>query len=176
MPPLVERILARLGAAGAEDAALASPGASGMSTAIRNLQSIHYRRFIEQVVRELADQAEAVIVGHAGQIVLQGQRNVLKVLVIGSASRRVQRLRDEESLSESDARKLIEQSDSERRDFFKTAHRVDLLSGSLYDLCLNTDTIPFDSAVELTVTAAASFPGFFPEPEQQVKDASIADA
>jgi cytidylate kinase len=174
-PSMVERILARLGAAGFADADLASPGAAGMSTAIRNLQSDQYRRFIEHVVKELTDQAEAVIVGHAGQVILGEEWGVLKVLLTGSASRRTQRLTDDEHLPAADARKLIGNSDHERVEFFKTVYHVDLLSASLYDLCLNTDSISLDSAVELIVQAALNLPGLFPEPEDRGKGA-IVDA
>jgi cytidylate kinase len=161
---LLERLIARLGAAGMANTELAAPSAAGMDLAIHNLHSEHYRHFIEHVVKELADQGGSIIVGHAGQIVLQDEWSVLKVLIIGSAARRTQRLANEEQLTLEEAQKLIEQSDRERAEFFRRVYRSDLGKASLYDLCLNTDTIPFDAIIELIVGAASSLPGFVREP------------
>ena len=164
VPPLVDRLIARLGA-GLASRELATPSAAGMSLAIQNLRSGHYRRFTEHVVKELASQGEAVIVGHAGQVVLQKEWSVCKVLIIGSGPRRAQRLAVEEHVTSTDAQKLLEQSDRERTEFFKTVYHVDLLNSALYDLCLNTDTIALDSAVELIINAAKSL-ALFPESAQ----------
>jgi hypothetical protein len=43
--------------------------------------SADYRRFVEEVVRDLAEQGECVIVGHAAQVILRGRLDTVRVLI-----------------------------------------------------------------------------------------------
>jgi hypothetical protein len=115
------------------------------------------------VVRTLAAHGEAVIVGHAAQVVLKDEWDVLKVLVVGSADARAERLAAEEKHTFQEAQTLIRQSDKERRDFFRRTYDTDLLDGSCYDLVVNTDHIPLESVTRLVVDTALAFPGFLSE-------------
>ena len=169
---LIERIIMRLGVGGLSDDELGTPGAAAMGVAVRNLESDRYRQFIERVVRTLAGQGEAVIVGHAAQVVLRDEWGVLKVLVVGSADARAERLASEEERTLQEAQTLIRQSDKERRDFFRRTYETDLLDGSCYDLVVNTDHIPLESVTRLIVETALAFPGFLSEENGVHQDTS----
>jgi cytidylate kinase len=95
-----------------------------------------------------------VIVGHASQVLLAYEPRALKVLLTGSLERRVQRVAEQENRSLEDARKMVRDSDDERRTFFKQTYSIDLLSAENYDLALNTDHLSVEAAVELIASVA----------------------
>src|SRR5439155_21682693 len=134
-----------------------------MTTAIRALTSRDYRRLIEQIVERLADQGEAVIVGHAGQVVLRNRPHVLKVLIRGSVEKRAERLAADENRQYDKALTIVGDSDKERLAFFKQAYSVDLMTSALYDLAIDTDRLPSTVATELVLTAVAQMPGMASE-------------
>ncbi len=165
-PSLLERIMERLLATGAysEDEGLSRLSAATMASAIRSLDSQHYREVIENAVGELADRGKAVIVGHAGQVVLRNRAGVLKVLVRGSAPVRAERLAQDEGLSLDQALAAVRESDQERKGFFRRVYGIDLLDASHYDLALSVDEISREAAVALILEAASALPGFVEEP------------
>jgi cytidylate kinase len=151
----VERVLERLMATGVyEDEPIGRLSSTAMSSAITALSSREYRSFIERVVLELAAAGNAVIVGHASQVLLAYEPRALKVLLTGSLERRVQRVAEQENRSLEDARKMVRDSDDERRTFFKQTYSIDLLSAENYDLALNTDHLSVEAAVELIASVA----------------------
>ena len=159
VPSIFKRIMERLLAASAyapDDTSLEGPNAATMAAAIRTLTSEDYRDFIESVVKDLGDEGDAVIVGHASQVVLQGESGVLKVLIRGSRPVRAQRLAEEEGLGKDEALAAVQRSDRERVSFFKQIYHIDLLDSLAYDLTLNTDRLPLDTAADLVLLAAST--------------------
>jgi hypothetical protein len=154
-PTLFERMMRRLAAVGdeTEDVPL-TPPASRPSV----LTSEDYRQFIEQVVRELGRQGDAVIVGHASQAVLREAPGVLKVLLHGSVQRRAERLVANQGISPEQARTTIEGADRQRSDFFRRNYHIDWLDASRYDVALNTDRISTDLARDMIVAMAREVP------------------
>jgi cytidylate kinase len=135
---------------------LAEPTAASIGLAMQTMSSEQYRRFIERVVREIAEQGAAVIVGHAGQVILLDVPGVLRVLVCGSTKRRAERVVAEEGIPLEAAVNTVEQSDHDRIAFFKRVYRVDWLDGRQYDLTLNTDRFSLAAAADVVAAAAAS--------------------
>ena len=155
----LKRIMERLFAASAfvpDDTTLEGPHTATMEAAIRTLTSDDYRSLIEQIVADLAAQGDAVIVGHAAQLVLKQNEGVLKVLVCGSPAARSARLAADEHMTPEAAAASVQESDRERINFFKQVYKVDLLDARLYDLCLNTDRLTVEAAVDLVLLYAAS--------------------
>ena len=116
--------------------------------------SIDYRRFVEQVIRETADQGECVIVGHAGQVILRERFDTLKVLVTGSDSHRARRIQTGMSVDEKEALKIVERTDHERMDYFHRFYDTGWLTPCTYDLCISTDYLNPEQAAELVTRAA----------------------
>jgi cytidylate kinase len=116
------------------------------------MTSADYRAIVEQVVSNLAERGSCVIVGHAGQAVLQNTPAVFKVLVSGSPERRAKRIAEELGLSEKDATASIKNSDHQRIDFFKHIYSIDWLDSSHYDMTLNTDDIDVETGVSMVMT------------------------
>jgi cytidylate kinase len=151
-PGFLERMMARLaGPPGGEETA-ASPAQPRSNL----LTSDDYRQFIEHVVRELGHRGDAVIVNHSGHAVLRDLPGVLKVLITGGSERRAERLAQSQGTDVAAARKLIEESDQQRSDYFKRVHRMDWLSMKNYDLALNVDHVSPDLAVDMVAATARS--------------------
>jgi cytidylate kinase len=153
VPGFIERMMRRLAAAPAvpSDEAVIEPPATMIGSAVQSLTSDDYRQFVERVVRELAAAGEAVIVGHAAQAILKGQHGVFKVLVLGDPRRRAERLAAEQRTSVESALSTVKQSDKDRAELFRRAYRIDWLDASLYDLTLNSDSVPAEAAIAAIV-------------------------
>jgi len=110
--------------------------------------SQHYRHVIEEVIRELPRRGDAVLLGHGGQVILGDRWDTVKVLISGSAALRVMRVRQRLMLDQAEAEVAVNQSDADRTTYFDRIYRVDWLSPTLYDLCINTDHVSDDAAIE----------------------------
>ena len=154
-PTFIERMLERLAMTTVvSEGVMPAPPSTSPSTMM--MTSSDYRAIIEQVVTNLAERGSCVIVGHAGQAVLQNTPAVFKVLVSGSPGRRAKRVMEEKELSEKDALAEVKRSDHQRVEFFKHIYDIDWLDSSNYDLTLNTDDIEVDAAVSLVLTGIES--------------------
>jgi cytidylate kinase len=155
---LLSRVMDRLLVTGvyANDEELGRLSSTTMASAIATLSSREYRSFIERVVVEFGHQGEAVIVGHASQVILRYEPGTLKVLITGSVEGRAKLLAAEEGRTPEEALSLVADSDEERKSFFKQAYGVELLSAELYDLTLNLDRLSIEGAVDAIVRVAKS--------------------
>lgn len=118
------------------------------------LTSTEYRRFIEDVIRDLADQGEAVLIGHGAPMVLQGRADTLKVLTTGSTDQRAERIAGGMNIDVAAARKTVEKTDAERQDYFRRFYNRAWLATENYDLCLNTDRLTAEQASSLIAEMA----------------------
>ena len=143
-PPLIERILQYIGTIPVEPAAY-FPAQATVSPA--------YEAFIEQVIRETAAQGNVVIVAHGASIPLAGSHGLLRVLVTGSPESRATRLATSAGMDGSKAKKAIEASDHERREYLQRFYNVREMP-THYDIVLNTDVLSLTAAVGLIAAAA----------------------
>lgn len=152
-PSLVTRILEALArnpsvpvAAWADPLPLAT---SPLST------SSDYRKMIEDVLKEMAEQGDAVVVGHASGVILRDRVDTLRVMICGSVPFRVRRIRANMKVDEEAALKTVKRSDQERVDYFHRFYHAGFLDPFGYDLCINTDHLNPEQAADLVVKAAA---------------------
>ncbi len=117
--------------------------------------SIDYRKFVEDVISQTADQGTCVIVGHAAQVILRERLDTVRVLVTGSSSFRARRIKAGMGIDEKEALKIIERTDHERLEYFRRFYETGWLTPCTYDLCLSTDHLNPDQAAELIARAAA---------------------
>jgi cytidylate kinase len=113
-----------------------------------------YRRFVEQVIREMADQGECVIVGHAAQVILRERFDTVRVLVTGSNAHRARRIKTGMGVDEKEALKIIEKTDHERTDYFRRFYDTGWLTPCSYDLCISTDHLNPEQAADLVARSA----------------------
>ena len=115
-----------------------------------------YLELMESVIYEVAKQGDGVIIGHGSQFLLQNFECALHVLIHAPKATRIKRLVDEGGLTHQGAKKMIQQSDSKQRGFFRYAFHMDLSDPSLYDLTINTEKISTKSAISLITEVAHS--------------------
>lgn len=116
--------------------------------------SADYRKFVERVIVETAEQGRAVIVGHAAQAVLKHRPDVLRTLITGSLDHRARRIARSMAIDEKSARKTAERSDQDRIIYVDRFYHIGWLSPDSYDLCISTDEINPEQAAELIVSVA----------------------
>jgi len=114
-----------------------------------------YRQFVDKVIRDLADQGECVIVGHAAQVILRDRFDTVRVLITGSTAYRRRRIVSGMGVDEKAAMRTIEKTDNERAEFYRRFYDTGWLRPCTYDLCINTDHLHPDQAAELISQAAA---------------------
>lgn len=113
--------------------------------------SADYRRFVEDVVRDLAEQGECVIVGHAAQVILRGRLDTVRLLVTGSPDFRARRIMAGMNVDEQTALKTVERTEGERLDWYKRFYETGWLTPWTYDLCINTDHLNPEQAAEVVL-------------------------
>ena len=155
-PTFIERMLERLALTTvvSEGVLPAPPTNAGAMM----LTSADYRALIEQVVQSLAEEGECVIVGHAGQAILQQTPQVFKVLVHGSEERRALRLAETENIGIREAREQVRSYDSQRAAFFKHAFGIDWRDSTIYDITINSDDVDTETVVSWILTGVQAVP------------------
>lgn len=113
-----------------------------------------YEQLIRLIVREAAARSNVVIVAHGASIELAGAEGLLRVLVTAPLEARAQRLASEGAMSSDKARKAIEESDKQRRDYLRRFYDLPAELPTHYDLVLNTERFSLANAAELIVAAA----------------------
>lgn len=108
-----------------------------------------YRKFLEQVIRDLAQAGGCVIVGHAAQVILRNRLDTVRVLVTGSDAFRARRIMSGMGVDEKTALKTIERTDRERVEYFERFYHTGWLLPCTYDLCLSTDHLNPDQAASV---------------------------
>jgi cytidylate kinase len=149
--PLIGRILGAIGSSAAADPA----GYTG-ETAVWVDPSSDYRQMIRHVIEETANEGRVVLVAHAAAHALGPRDGVLRVLVTASPQTRERRVAAARQLSERDAANAIEQSDRERRDYFRRFYDIDEEQPTDYDLIVNTDLLSMQQITGLVVSAATA--------------------
>jgi cytidylate kinase len=150
-PPLIQRMMEFM-------AMSAPPEVAGWDPvmAFPIIPSTSVRQLIQSVIRQTAEKGNAVILAHAASIPLAGTEGVLRVFVTASPEVRAQRLRSQAKLTEAEARKSIEDSDRQRREYLRRFYQVSQELPTLYDLVLNTDVLTPAEAAKIVVDLAKS--------------------
>lgn len=147
-PPLIERILQYIGTTNVE-----TGHAAYIQPAVE--PSVAYERLIERVIRETALAGNVVIVAHGASVPLAGTAGLLRVFITASPDVRAERISQAAGIKESEATKMIDRSDKERREFLQRFYEVKEELPTCYDLVINTDTLSTETAADLVVAAAS---------------------
>lgn len=113
-----------------------------------------YRGLIQQVVRSIAADGKVVIGAHAASMVLAGAPNLLRVFVTAPPETRVDRLVQERGVSAAEARREVEHTDRERKQYFERFFKLSAEQPTHYDLVINTEVLPVDAAINMIAVAA----------------------
>ena len=112
-----------------------------------------YEGLITSVIRETAASGNVVILAHGASFPLAGTEGLLRVLVTGSRETRAARMAAH-GVDAAKARKQIDESDGQRREYLQRFYDVRNEGPAHYDLVINTDIISPATAAGLVEAAA----------------------
>lgn len=116
-----------------------------------------YTRVVQETMERFAGEGNAVIIGRGGQMVLRDWPTALHVHIYAPQEVRVQRLRERRNISELDAKRLISNSDEQKRMYIRHAFKnANWKDAKHYHLMINTGYITPETAAEIIVQAAVS--------------------
>jgi hypothetical protein len=148
-PGLVSRILEAMARTPPDPDGVGYPAMIGESRT-------DFQGLIERVIRETAAQGGVVIVAHAASVPLTGMNGLLRSLITAPRDARIARLVRDAGMAEAQARKAIEESDRQRREYLRRFYDVRDELPTPYDLVLNTDVLTVPAAAQLLIAAAKS--------------------
>jgi CMP/dCMP kinase len=93
-----------------------------------------------------------IVVGHGAQCLLRGRPGTLHVRLVAPMEQRVDRICRRETCDRVAAAQVARRMDYVRRAYVRRHYHADLRDPLLYDVQLNTGTIPLDLCVELLAT------------------------
>jgi cytidylate kinase len=113
-----------------------------------------FRQATEQVLREHAAGAGAVILGRAGAIVLADEPSALHVRLTGSEQARVEQGMRLEGADRETVERHMQETDHARRAYVHHFYRADPRDACYYHLVIDSTEIPLDACADLIVLAA----------------------
>ncbi len=116
-----------------------------------------YQRYLEalgQILRQLADRGDVIVVGRGGHCLLRDQPCAYHVRLMAPLPVRLRRVMEYRWVRESVAKKLIADSDAQRRSFYESYFGVDWANPLEYHITVNSGRLG-PPAVDLVSLAAA---------------------
>lgn len=115
------------------------------------MDGMTFKEYIEMKLMESAENASVIIVGMGGQVIFQEHPQALRVRIVASERVRTMRTVQKYGIPESEAQRLIEQSDKKHRKYLYTLYQAEWDEPLAYDLVINTDHL---SAEQCTIMIA----------------------
>ncbi|MFN8651939.1 MAG: cytidylate kinase-like family protein [Gemmatimonadales bacterium] len=147
VPGFVER-LARALAASSQEFAVPEIG-----VAVRPAEP-NLVRLTEMVVKEIAAEGQAVLVGRAAPAVLGREAGVLHVKLVAGRDYRIEAVMASEKLDRRGAERLMDHTDAERRRYHREHYGRDWDDPLHYHMVLNTGLLGIEETAALIVSEA----------------------
>jgi cytidylate kinase len=114
-----------------------------------------YAQVLRETLEDHARQGNVLIVGRGGQMVLRDWPGALHVRLFAPEEVRVQRLMARQGLSQTEAARMVQQSDEQKRQFIRQMfNNADWRNPKYYHLTIDTGRIPLATVAELIMLAA----------------------
>lgn len=107
-----------------------------------------------ELIKEIANKESCVIIGRCADFILKDRKNVLKVFVNSSMDDKIKRATSFYGLDKSKAEKEINRINKLRANHYKYYTEKEWNNPSNYDICINSDAIGIENAVELIYNIA----------------------
>ena len=112
----------------------------------------------QELIREVARQGKAVVVGRGAAFVLRDHPNALHVFLHAAPEVRVEAIKRRLMLNERAAREQIRRTDGERAAYIRQLYHADWRDSANYDLAIDTGRLGFSRAAGLVIAATAGEP------------------
>lgn len=106
---------------------------------------------MKSVVEEFAQKGNVVLAESGSQMFLKDWPDVLQVLIIAPVENRVKAIMEQEQVSRKVAERRVKENDEARASYVRHHYNVDWLDPRLYNLVIDTGSIPRSLAVDLIV-------------------------
>jgi cytidylate kinase len=116
----------------------------------------HFRFETERILKEIADTTGGVVLGRGAMVVLGNRPDVLRVRLDGDVDARVARVVELQHLDLEEVQAMQRDTDRARDHYLRLFYKVHLDDPFLYDLVIDSVTIPLKTCTELIVAAAAA--------------------
>jgi len=101
------------------------------------------------VIRHIAEEKSAVIMGRCGFDVLRDHPNTISVYLYADNTFRSERIQKQFQITPQEAEKMLQKNDKERALYCKSYTGKEWSVANNYDLCINTGKTGFDNVVEV---------------------------
>ncbi|MGE3956177.1 MAG: AAA family ATPase [Vicinamibacterales bacterium] len=136
--------------------ALGSPDTPFIPPTLPSVDETRLFEIEKQVIRRIAEQGNAVIVGRGAAHVLDDRFDVLRVFLHAPFAHRVSLAMEEYGLTDrSGAEQVARESDATRARFVRSLTNRDWCDATLYDITLDTNVVGVPQTVELLAAVAA---------------------
>ncbi len=108
-----------------------------------------YVDLLQEIIRKIADEGNAVIIGRASQYILSDYENVYNVLVVAERNDRVKFMEKNYNLTPFQADQAVTWDDRRRANLYRKFGKTDYEQPYHYHSILNMSKIDVDTAVEL---------------------------
>lgn len=112
----------------------------------------------QELIREVARQGKAVVVGRGAAFVLRDHPNALHVFLHAAPEVRVEAIKRRLMLNERAARERMRKTDGERAAYIRQLYHADWRDSANYDLAIDTGRLGFSRAAGLVIAATAGEP------------------
>ena len=104
----------------------------------------------EATIRKLAEEESFILVGRAGNAILDGNPNVIRFFIFASEEFKIPRVKEYYHLNtDKDAKKKMEQVDKDRQNFYHYYSGLSWGSSEGYDFLLDSSVLGIDETVNL---------------------------
>ncbi|MBW1641307.1 MAG: cytidylate kinase-like family protein [Deltaproteobacteria bacterium] len=108
-----------------------------------------YVDLLEKIIRDIADEGNAVIMGRGSQYFLKDYDDVYRILMVANREDRVKFMEKKYNLSRRDAAKAVNIDDLKRANLYRRLGKTDYDDHNPYHLVLNMSKVDMDKACEL---------------------------
>ncbi len=104
-----------------------------------------------ETIKQLAHEKSCVIVGRCSNYILRDEEDidVVNLFIFADMDYRIKRIKDEENLTEKQAKDRIIKTEKKRRAYYNYYSSGSWGNASDYDLCINLTDIDFDTAITI---------------------------
>ena len=107
-----------------------------------------YKDFLRRIMTAMANEGGYVLLGRGAQIVLRDHPKVFRILLVAEYEDRVKFMVQRYGLSEEEAKKIINEKETQRAAVATNIFGADIDDPKLYHIVLNMSRMPFDWAVD----------------------------
>lgn len=101
------------------------------------------------LIKELAEKESCVIVGRCADFILKDKENVFKIFINNTMENKIKRATEFYGMNKEKAKKEISRINKLRANHYKYYTDKDWREPSNYDICINSDAVGIENAVEL---------------------------